>query len=128
MSSCGSCRPSSHSDVARVARGLAPNSGGCRGSPRRLGLPWVPIRSRSPRGWPALGGQLVPGHVRLLTYEHLLERVWGEKSSGDVRPMRTIVSKLRRKLGDDADNPTYIFTEPRVGYRMPKGKGLGQED
>ena len=59
---------------------------------------------------------------RVLTYEHLLERVWGEKSSGDVRPMRTIVSKLRRKLGDDADNPTYIFTEPRVGYRMPKGE------
>ena len=57
---------------------------------------------------------------RLLTYEHLLERVWGEKSSGDVRPMRTIVSKLRRKLGDDADNPTYIFTELRVGYRMPR--------
>ena len=63
---------------------------------------------------------------RLLTYEHLLERVWGEKSSGDVRPMRTIVSKLRRKLGDDADNPTYIFTEPRVGYRMPKGEGQGE--
>ena len=62
---------------------------------------------------------------RLLTYEHLLERVWGEKSSGDVRPMRTIVSKLRRKLGDDADNPTYIFTEPRVGYRMPKGRDEG---
>ena len=62
---------------------------------------------------------------RLLTYEHLLERVWGEKSSGDVRPMRTIVSKLRRKLGDDADNPTYIFTEPRVGYRMPKGETKG---
>ena len=60
---------------------------------------------------------------RLLTYEHLLERVWGEKSSGDVRPMRTIVSKLRRKLGDDTDNPIYIFTEPRVGYRMPKGEG-----
>ena len=62
---------------------------------------------------------------RLLTYEHLLERVWGEKSSGDVRPMRTIVSKLRSKLGDDADNPTYIFTEPRVGYRMPKGETKG---
>ena len=64
---------------------------------------------------------------RLLTYEHLLERVWGEKSSGDVRPMRTIVSKLRRKLGDDADNPIYIFTEPRVGYRMPKGETKEQE-
>ena len=59
---------------------------------------------------------------RMLTYEHLLDRVWGiRERDGDVRPMRTIVGKLRRKLGDDADNPTYIFTEPRVGYRMPMG-------
>ena len=59
---------------------------------------------------------------RVLTYENLLQRVWGAKDNGDVRPMRTIISKLRRKLGDDADNPTYIFNEPRVGYRMPKGE------
>ena len=59
---------------------------------------------------------------RVLTYEHLLQRVWGEKSSGDVRPMPTIVSRVRRKLGDAADNPTYSFTEPRVGYRMPRGE------
>lgn len=44
--------------------------------------------------------------------------------------MRTIVVKLRRKLGDDAETPTYIFTEPRVGYRMPKGatQGAGPAD
>ena len=59
---------------------------------------------------------------RVLAYEHLLDRVWGERGTGDLRPMRTIVRKLRRKLGDDASNPTYIFTEPRVGYRMPKGR------
>ncbi len=59
---------------------------------------------------------------RVLTYEHLLERVWGEKTGDDVRPIRTMVSKLRRKLRDNADNPTYIFTESRVGYRMPKGE------
>ena len=59
---------------------------------------------------------------RVMTYERLLERVWGEKIGDDVRPMRTIVNKLRRKLGDDADNPSYIFTEPRVGYRMPRGE------
>ena len=63
---------------------------------------------------------------RVVTYEHLLQRVWGAKSDGDVRPMRTVVSSLRRKLGDDADNPTYIFTEPRVGYRMPKAETPGQ--
>ncbi len=62
---------------------------------------------------------------RVLTYERLLGRVWGEKSDGDVRPMRTIVNKLRRKLGDDVENPTYIYTEPRIGYRMPKGEMQG---
>ena len=64
---------------------------------------------------------------RVLTYERLLGRVWGEKSDGDVRPMRTIVNKLRRKLRDDAETPTYIFTEPRVGYRMPEGEAPSGE-
>ncbi len=65
---------------------------------------------------------------RVVTYDHLLQRVWSESKSGDMRPMRTVVKKLRRKLGDVADNPTYIFTEARVGYRMPKGEGQGQEE
>ena len=59
---------------------------------------------------------------RVLTHEHLLERVWGGRSDGNIRPMHTMVSKLRRKLGEDAANPAYIFTEPRVGFRMPKGE------
>ena len=60
---------------------------------------------------------------RVLTYEHLLRRVWGSDGDADVRPMRTSISSIRRKLGDAADNPTYIFTELRVGYRMPLGDG-----
>ena len=59
---------------------------------------------------------------RVVTHEHLLERVWGERGSGSLRPLRTMVGKLRRKLGDDADHPAYIFTEPRVGFRMPRGE------
>ena len=55
---------------------------------------------------------------RTLTYHHLLERVWEQRSDGDLRPMRSAVKSLRRKLGDDATNPTFIFTESRVGYRM----------
>ena len=59
---------------------------------------------------------------RLLTYQRLLDRVWERKEGdGDVRPIRTIVGKLRRKLGDDANHPKYIFTEPRGGYWMPVG-------
>ena len=63
---------------------------------------------------------------RVLTYAHLLERVWGERGGGDVRPMRAIVTRLRRKLGDDADNPAYIFTQTRVGYWMPQGGGTSE--
>ena len=44
----------------------------------------------------------------------------------DVRPMRTVVSRLRRKLGDDADNPTFIFTETGMGYWMPTGEMRGE--
>lgn len=40
--------------------------------------------------------------------------------------MCTIVNKLRRKLGQRVDNPTYIFPEPRVGYWMSRGEGQGE--
>ena len=58
---------------------------------------------------------------RVVTYEILLRSVWRlEDVVGDRRRVRAFVKKLRDKLGDDADNPTYIFTEPRVGYRISK--------
>ena len=59
---------------------------------------------------------------RVLTHDHLLQRVWGVRRSGEPGLVRTVMKRLRRKLGDDADNPTYLFTEPRVGYRMAKGE------
>ena len=55
---------------------------------------------------------------RVLTHDHLLESVWGPRPSGDARVLRTCVKSLRRKLGDDARRPRYIFTVPGVGYRM----------
>ena len=64
---------------------------------------------------------------RVLTYDRLLQRVWGLRTSGDSRRVRTAAKQLRRKLGDDANNPTYILNEPRVGYRMPKGETTGPE-
>ena len=33
-----------------------------------------------------------------------------------------MVKNLRRKLGYDAKIPSYILTEPRVGYRMAKAE------
>ena len=59
---------------------------------------------------------------RVLTYKQLLGRVWKVHDDGDRRPLRTIVKKVRHKLGDEASNPKYIVNEPRVGYRMAKGR------
>ena len=64
---------------------------------------------------------------RTLPYDHLLERVWGQCGGGDLRPMRSALRSLRRKLGDDANNPTYIFTEPRIGYRMARDGERGSK-
>ena len=57
---------------------------------------------------------------RVLTHDHLLRRLWGSKAPSDLASLRTHLRRLRRKLGEDASNPTYFFAEPRVGYRMAK--------
>ena len=57
---------------------------------------------------------------RALSHDQLLRRVWRMTTAGDPQVVRTHLRRLRRKLGDDADNPKYIFTEQGVGYRMPE--------
>ena len=64
---------------------------------------------------------------RVVTHEELLHRVWGPANpAGGVWTIRTHLMLLRRLLGEDAENPTYIFAEPRLGYRMAEGDGHGQ--
>ena len=58
---------------------------------------------------------------RVLTHGALLQRVWGPERVGEAWLVRNVVKRLRRKLGDDAADPRYIVTEPRVGYRMAAG-------
>lgn len=53
------------------------------------------------------------------TFEALQRRVWGP-GKGDPQAVRSAVTKLRRKLGDDARNPRYILGERGLGYRMPE--------
>ena len=56
------------------------------------------------------------------THQHLLQRVWGPDKGEDSGPVRNIVRRLRRKLDDDPDGPTYIFALPTVGYRMAEAE------
>ena len=57
---------------------------------------------------------------RVSTYDMLLRQVWGRRDADDTGRLRTVVKKLRRKLGEDAARPSWIFSERGVGYRMPK--------
>jgi DNA-binding response OmpR family regulator len=34
--------------------------------------------------------------------------------------VRSFIRNLRRKLNDDSQHPSYVFTERQVGYRMPR--------
>ena len=50
---------------------------------------------------------------KVTSFDSLLHKVWHKKPSSDPRLVRTIVKNLRRKLGDDSNQPAYIFSETR---------------
>jgi len=55
----------------------------------------------------------------LVTREELQSRIWPEDSFGDFdHAVNVAVGKLRAALGDSAENPSFIETVPRRGYRF----------
>jgi DNA-binding response OmpR family regulator len=60
--------------------------------------------------------QLINNAGRLMLYEELLTRVWGPEYRNDVQILRTWISRLRRKLESDPDQPRLIRTVPKTGY------------
>jgi TolB-like protein/DNA-binding winged helix-turn-helix (wHTH) protein/Flp pilus assembly protein TadD len=58
-----------------------------------------------------------PGEV--VTREELRGRVWPNESFGDFdQAVNIAIAKLRNALGDSAENPRYIETLPKRGYRF----------
>src|SRR5271155_1780708 len=58
-----------------------------------------------------------PGEV--VTREELRSRVWPSESFGDFdQAVNIAIAKLRSALGDSAENPRYIETLPKRGYRF----------
>lgn len=57
------------------------------------------------------------GHV--VTREELRQRLWPEGTFVDFEhSLNAAVKRLRAALGDDADNPRFVETVPRRGYRF----------
>lgn len=55
---------------------------------------------------------------RVLTHNQLLRQVWGMGYEDELHMLRVNLSNLRRKIEPDSTRPTYIQTEPGVGYRL----------
>ncbi|MXY59314.1 MAG: winged helix-turn-helix transcriptional regulator [Chloroflexi bacterium] len=62
--------------------------------------------------------ELAANAGRVVTHDQIIQRVWGEEHTVDERLLRSYIKNLRQKLGDDARNPSYIFTASRTGYRF----------
>src|ERR1043166_2590748 len=58
-----------------------------------------------------------PGDV--VTREELAQRLWPKGTFVDFEhSLNAAVKRLRAALGDDADNPRFVETLPRRGYRF----------
>ena len=56
---------------------------------------------------------------KVLTYDFILEHVWGPYSgSGSNQILRVNMANIRRKLKENPSEPKYIHTELGIGYRM----------
>ena len=62
--------------------------------------------------------QLTTRPDSVLTHRELLSNVWGAEYRDETEYLRVYIGRLRRKLEDDPANPTYLLTEPGVGYRF----------
>jgi TolB-like protein/DNA-binding winged helix-turn-helix (wHTH) protein/Tfp pilus assembly protein PilF len=68
-----------------------------------------------------------PGEV--VTREELRSRVWPNESFGDFdQALNIAIGKLRSALGDSAENPRFIETLPKRGYRFIAGVSVFDAD
>src|ERR1700691_6358356 len=55
----------------------------------------------------------------VVTREELCSRVWPDENFGDFdQALNIAIAKLRNALGDSAENPRFIETLPKRGYRF----------
>lgn len=62
---------------------------------------------------------------KVVPQRQLLQTIWGPQYSGEAEYLRVYINRLRQKLERDPTNPSYLLTEPGIGYRfvVPKSEG-----
>lgn len=55
---------------------------------------------------------------QIVTQTELLREIWGKNAEDNDHYLRIYVQRLRQKINDNPLYPSYIFTEPGIGYRL----------
>lgn len=55
---------------------------------------------------------------RVLSFNQILEEIWGPGYEDSISYVHVYISRLRKKLEVDPKNPLYILNEHQVGYRF----------
>lgn len=61
---------------------------------------------------------LVQDSGKVLTHKQIINTIWGESYEAESHLLRVNISNLRKKIEPDPSRPTFIVTEPGVGYRL----------
>jgi DNA-binding response OmpR family regulator len=120
-------KPVHYGELAARIRSVMRRSSGVRSRRTRVG-PWiVDLEARTvsngqigvelTRGEFDILARLVQADTKIVTREKLLSVISRSPKDSDLRSVDTLVSRLRRKLGD-ASGDSLIATAPGFGYRL----------
>ena len=55
---------------------------------------------------------------RVITYDAIMQEIWGPNMKSDNKILRVNMANIRRKIEKNPAEPEFIFTEAGVGYRL----------
>lgn len=61
---------------------------------------------------------LIKNHGKVITHRTLLAAIWGGNFTEQTEYLRVFLGNVRKKIEPSPSKPTYILTEPWVGYRF----------
>jgi two-component system, OmpR family, response regulator RegX3 len=126
-------KPFSAREVAARLRAVFRRAGDAEHAPSRVGpLEVGPVRLDPDRRSASVGGSelnltrkefellelLLREAGTVISRERLIDEVWDTNWFGSTKTLDVHVSSLRRKLGDDSQNPRFIHTVRGVGFRF----------
>jgi len=83
---------------------------------RRVALAGQPV-ALTPIEYAVLA-ELAANVGRVVTSRQLLQRVWGPQYGDATDYVKGVIRRLRVKLEQDPAHPSYLLTEPHLGYRL----------